>query len=395
MTSIVFGVASGLRNPSCTTANMPRHRIIPRLLVVDEPLPWDVFDANGALLLRRGYRIARASQRDVLLARGLYTEEDLANAPLATPQRSLSVLNTQDPFHLWDSVLDELEILLREIRSTEDFREQIEGLASLIQSLARNAADTALAAVILTNQYRYPIIHSLHVAVLIELVATRLQWSEDRRISAVCAALTQNLAMLNLQMRLCEQRMAPTEAQRQEIQRHPKLGHDMLQAAGVRDPLWLRTVLEHHETPGGGGYPFGISDPCEEAILLQTADIFSAKVSPRAARKPITPQEAAKSLYLASGGGERNPFVAVLIKEIGIFPPGTFVRLANGELALVTHRGASANTPEALALTTPMGMPYASPMPRQTTLRSHAIVAVIPRDQLNFEVNISRIWPSD
>lgn len=374
---------------------MPKHRIIPRLLAIDEPLPWDVFDANGALLLRRGYRIARASQRDVLLARGLYTEEDLTDAVTPSTPRPLSAVNIQDPFHLWDSVMDELEVLLREMRGIEDFCEQVEGLASLIQTLARRAADTALAAVILTNQYRYPIIHSLHVAVLAELVATRLDWSEDRRISLVCAALTQNLAMLDLQTRLCEQRVAPTDTQRQEIQRHPKLGHDMLQVAGVKDALWLRVVLEHHEKSGGGGYPFGIAEPCAEAILLQTADIFAAKVSPRAARKPITPQEAARSLYLASGGGENNPFVAVLIKEIGIFPPGTFVRLANGELALVTHRGASANTPEALALTTPQGMPYAAPITRQTALKSHAIVAVIPRDRLDIEVNLARIWPTD
>lgn len=374
---------------------MPRHRIIPRLLVIDEPLPWDVFDANGALLLRRGYRIARASQRDVLLARGLYTDEDPALQEGAASARTLPQMNIRDPFHLWDSVVDELETLLREIRSIEDFRCQIEGLASLIKDLVSRAADTALAAVILTNQVRYPIIHSLHAAVLAEIVAVRLGWDEDRRISLICAALTQNLAMLDLQMRLCEQRVAPTEMQRQEILRHPKLGVDLLQGAGVKDARWLAAVLEHHEIPGGGGYPYGIGAPAEEAILLQTADIFSAKVSPRAARKAITPQEAAKSLYLASGGGEKNPFVAVLIKEIGIFPPGTFVRVASGELALVARRGLAANTPEVLALTTPQGMPYGTPVLRQTAQKTHAIVAVIPREQLGFAVNLARIWPGD
>jgi len=143
---------------------------------------------------------------------------------------------------------------------------------------------------------------------------------------------------------------------------------------------------------GGGGYPFGIVVPSDEALLIQTADVFSAKVSPRAARKPVTPQEAAKSLYLGSGGGEKNPYVAVLIKEIGIFPPGTFVRLANGETGLVTRRGPNANTPEVISLISPQGMSYAAPLVRLTENKGHEVTSVIPRDQLKVEINVSRIW---
>lgn len=371
---------------------MAKHRVHPKQLLINEPLPWDVFDESGALLLCQGYRITRESQREVLMARGMYVEDGLISN--STTRRSKETLEF-DPFRLWDSVIDELEALLRDIRSEDDFRGQIESLAKLIQTLARRSPDTALAAIILTDQRRYPIIHSIHVAVLVELVAARLEWLPNRRISLICAALTQNLAMLDLQMKLCSQRIAPSLEQRQEIQRHPKLAHEMLMAAGVNDPPWLRAVLEHHEIVGGGGYPYGVTTPSEEALLIQTTDIFSAKVSPRAARKPVTPQEAARSLYVASGGGETNPYVAVLIKEIGIFPPGTFVRLANGETALVTRRGPNANTPEVISLISPQGMSYAAPMTRLTERKGLEVTAVIPRDQLKVEINVSRIWRAE
>ena len=368
---------------------MPRHRIQARQLLIDQPLSWDVYDENGSLLLCQGYRITRESQREVLMARGLYVDDSLLGTHAHKPQRETREF---DPFRLWDSVIDELDVLLRDIRSEPDFRGQIESLARLIQQQARRSPDTALAAIILTDQRRYPIIHSIHVAVLVELVAARLEWLPDRRISLICAALTQNLAMIDLQMTLCTQRIAPSLAQRTEIQRHPKLAHEMLIEAGVTDPRWLRAVLEHHEAVGGGGYPFGIVMPSEEALLIQTADVFAAKVSPRAARKPVTPQEAARTLYLASGDGERNPYVAVLIKEIGIFPPGTFVRLANGETGLVTRRGPNANTPEVLSLISPHGMSYAAPLTRMTERKGMEVVTVIPRDQLKVEINVSRIW---
>lgn len=372
---------------------MAKNRIAPRQILLNEPLPWDVFDENGTLLLCRGYMITRESQRRVLIARGLYAEEALLKAFRPAPDNRPPVEQQgSNPFRLWDSVIDELEVLLRDIRLIGDFRAQIEGLANLIQDLTQRSPDTSLAAIILTDQRRYPIIHSIHVAVLAELVGSRLSWIIDRRVSLICAAMTQNLGMIDLQMRLCTQRMAPSLPQREEIQRHPKLGHEMLVAAGVKDPLWLRTVLEHHEQVGGGGYPYGITTPCEEALLIQTADIFAAKVSPRAARKPITPQDAARSLYLDSGGGEKNPYVAVLIKEIGIFPPGTLVRLANGETGMVTRRGANANTPEVVSLFSPHGLPYAERQIRQTSHKGNEVVGVIPRDQIKAEINVNRIW---
>lgn len=368
---------------------MPKHRINARQLLIDEELPWDVYDESGQLLLCKGYRITRESQREVLMARGLYVDEIHVQ-----PQRNTADNRGYNPFRVWDSIIDELEVLLRDIRMEQDFKEQIEGLAKLIQELARRSPDTALAAIILTDQRRYPVIHSVHVAVLVELVAARLEWLPDRRISLICAALTQNLAMIDLQMKLCHQRIAPSMLQRQEIQRHPKLAHEMLQAAGVRDLLWLRAVLEHHELTGGGGYPFGIVTPCDEALLIQTSDIFSAKVSPRAARKPVTAQEAARSIYLESINTQKNNFISVLIKEIGIFPPGTFVTLSNGELALVTRRGESANTPEVLSLISPMGTSYVDPVPRSTARKLHEVAAVIPRDQVKVQINPERIWRS-
>lgn len=375
---------------------MSRHRIKPKLLVLYEPLPWDVFDQNGTLLMRKGTRLMRESQRDILVARGLYAAEPPEQELPQTeePERA-PALPPRSPFRLWDSVIGELEILLRNVSATTDFRVQIENLARLILELVGKAPDAALAAMMLANLKHYPIVHCIHTAILAELIGTRLGWMQDHRLSVLCAALTQNLGMLELQNSLCQQSEAPTPSQRGQILRHPILSHELLRSAGITDHLWLQAVLEHHELPEGGGYPFGIASPCAEAVLLQTADIFSAKISARAARNSITPQRAARSLYLESGSGRKNPFVAVLIKEIGIFPPGTFVRLANDEIALVMRRGSRVNTPEALSLTTPHGIPYHQPVLRRTAHRSFAIVAVIPRSRLKISINVERIWPTD
>ncbi len=176
-----------------------KHPVAPEQLQLGKPLPWNVFDDAGQLLLCKGYVIARESQLQVLMARGLYIHESLLRT---IPPRGNSP-SGYDPFRLWEFILDELAVLLRTVRIEPDFLMQMGSLAHLVQMLAERSPDTALAAMILTEQRRYPIIHSLHTAILCELIARRLGWDEARRTSLCCAAMTMNLAMLDLQQLLC------------------------------------------------------------------------------------------------------------------------------------------------------------------------------------------------
>lgn len=364
-----------------------RHALPYEALEVGQPLPWDVFDPSGQLLLCRGYVLTRESQIAVLVGRGMYVDERIARPASPTMRKP-----SNDPFSLWHNVRIELEALLRNLRLETDFVRELDGLAALIDHLAEKNADTALAAMMLTDQRHYALAHSLHVAILCELAARRLGWDGPRRRSVVCAAMCMNLAMLDLQSALCSQRSAPSADQRAQIRRHPSLAASLLREAGVSDPLWLRAVEQHHEAPGGHGYPIGITTPCEEAQLIRTTDIFSAKVSPRAARKPVSVREAARSLLLGGPDGRPDPFAAVLIKEVGIFPPGTFVRLANGETAIVWKRGEAANAPIVASVLSAAGSFYDRPVRRQTEDKQFEIVAVLPRDELRVNVNYERIW---
>ncbi|MDB5802347.1 MAG: hypothetical protein JWL63_3286 [Rhodocyclales bacterium] len=364
-----------------------KHPVAPEQLQLGKPLPWNVFDDAGQLLLCKGYVIARESQMQVLMARGLYINESLLRtiAPRNAP-------TGYDPFRLWEFILDELGVLLRSLRIEPDFLMQMDSLVHLVQTLAERSPDTALAAMILTEQRRYPIIHSLHTAILCELIARRLGWDEARRTSLCCAAMTMNVAMLDLQQLLCSQRIAPTTDQRRDILRHPELGVDLLKSAGVKDEIWLTGVRDHHERVGGGGYPLGLTGPGEEAYLIQTCDIFSAKVSPRAARAPATAQEAARALFMQAQGGAPNPFAAALIKEVGIFPPGTCVNLANGETGIVLRRGPSANTPLVMSLINQHGLSYQQPLRRDTSVKTYEIVSVVPRDKMRVRFNPEMLW---
>lgn len=352
------------------------------------PLPWDLYDEAGQLLLRRGYVLNNPKQLASFMERGLFIHA----AEASTSAMALLDRN-YDPFWLWDDIIVRLGQLLRNHDQDADFPIQIDNLAQLAQLLINRSRDAALAAMILlTDQPRYSVVHCLNAAILAELVALRLGWDEERRRSVVCAALTMNIATVDTQQQLADQAEPLTPEQQAAIQSHPSVGAEMLRGVGVKDSIWLQAVQDHHETPLGKGYPTGHKEISEEATLLRTTDVFSAKVSPRSHRKPMSGPQAARVLFTDPGMASENPFIAVLIKEIGIYPPGSFVKLVNGETGIVYKRSDNAHTPVVLSLTNSKGTPESKPIRRDTSRAEHKILSVIPRDDIRLRLNPTSFW---
>ena len=82
---------------------------------------------------------------------------------------------------------------------------------------------------------------------------------------------------------------------------------------------------------------------------------------------------------------------AALIKVVGLYPPGTIVRLANGEVGLVFKRGFSANEPLVAALLGKSGSPLSAPVVRDTRLASQAIAASLAPAELKLRVNLEAL----
>jgi hypothetical protein len=188
----------------------------------------------------------------------------------------------------------------------------------------------------------------------------------------VKSALTMNLSILDVQGRYAVHGRLG-EAQRAQIRAHPEQAVTRLRAAGVNDEEWLQTVLEHHERKGGGGYPGNLSEVSEGAEVLRMADVFMAKISSRSERPALPIQDAARQMFAEAGA---SPAASAIIKEYGIYPPGNYVQLVSGEMAIVIRRGATAHTPIAAAITDKSGMPSVSTARRDTSQPAYAIKAL-------------------
>lgn len=240
----------------------------------------------------------------------------------------------------------------------------------------------------------YAIRHSVDVAVVSLVAAGSMGKPEDELARLALAALAMNVGMLDQQERMQSLRSPLSAAEARMIRAHPGEAVRLLAAAGVEDALLLDCVLAHHECEDGSGYPAGRKreDIPELARIVSLADRYCARISARSYRRPMVPSHALRDILL-EGKAMIDPAIgAVFVRELGVYPVGTFVRLLNGELGVVCRRGATPGTPTVAVLAGPRGTALAPPQERDTADDFHSIRAVLTDTHAVSGFTLSQVW---
>ena len=360
------------------------------------PLPGNVYDNAGQLLLSKGYIPDSQSQIDVLLSRGMYVEisvfEELFKpsfAATAAPELQKKF----DPFLVRNALKISLNRLQRAVLDGLAKPAQIVEFADHLQAFADTDHEAAIAACLLDHQDEtYVVAHSLNTATFCALLAKRLNWSAARRSSTVCAALTMNLGMFELQPRLQRHATPLVPAQLEQVHAHPDASLAALQKLGVTDTVWLEAVRQHHEKPSAGGYPQKVAEPVEESQLLRLFDVFCARAMARADRKPQAPAQIVRTLFVEEGQSANGALVASLVKMLGLYPPGSFVKLENKELAVVFRADPENNSLAVAAVTTAVGTPTMQPVRRDTYRKGFSVASAVAYDKVSIGYDLGKLW---
>ena len=358
-----------------------KHRVQP-----GTPLPFNVRDADRTLLLARGQRVETTEQLNALFTRGALVDmAELVSARdevLKAPREALP--------RLWAGCLDKVGQALQSA-SAKGFRNALDDAAAPVQALIERDPDLAIFQVLrhgASEDMAYGALRSLQTAITGQLVAQRLGWEAEQCERLFKVALTMNISMLSLQGQLARQRTVPTPEQRNALQTHPMRSVRMLQLAGITDAAWLAAVLHHHEQEDGSGYPSGATEISDLATLARRADMYTSKLASRSTRDALAADMAGRQMFMQDPG---HPMTAALVREFGIYPPGCYVRLASGELALVVARGATITTPMVACLTDERGMSLARPERRPTDGGAHAVVGVVGERQAQVRLPLDRL----
>ncbi|MDH5204701.1 MAG: hypothetical protein OEY75_05560 [Hylemonella sp.] len=390
-------------------------------ILIGKALPFPIRNEGGVLLANKGFVVSSRQELELMLGRGVSFYIDASDSEayhraylgqlysavgqnkslgqIASVTASVSGPTSRRPVDRDPAPVDWLDLqsqghtLLREPGSPH-FSERLGNLLSQLQGHVQQNPDGCLFALFhlaSSETQMYSATHAMLVCVMCSLASRGvLGWPEQVDETLCLAALTMNIGMTELQDRLAVQTYAVTPEQRKHIDHHPALSVALLEKAGITNAVLLEAVLNHHSvTPG----PLASKTPgLRMARLIQRADMFAARLSPRAKRAPLTPAAAMQASYFDENR-QVDEAGAALIKAVGVHSPGAFVRLATNEVAVVLRRGTNPLMPRVAVLVNREGLPTAEPILRDTSLRDYRITSSVSRQDVKVQLNLQRLIP--
>lgn len=375
---------------------MSKQRVMQMDLAVGKPLQWDVYDCGGQLLLRKGHVIESESQLERLVDAGMFVETDSKAGHLA-----LGVNQEKEHRSALKAVLSARDIaaqIARGIKSPEfELVAKLQRCIELIQTACEVNRDVATATILLRQEGSYAIRHQVDVATVCLLVARDLALPEAECQAIVAAALTMNLSMIEVQDKLDGLRGELVPAMRKVLLEHPRKSVELLRSFGVQDKLWLELVAQHHEREDGSGYVSGLSGRQIQlgAKIIALADRYCARISNRTERPRKQPSVAMREIFNDRGSYVDAELTTSFVKTLGIYPAGTMVRLAGGEIGIVTKTLDRVSNPIVHALLGLHGTPLTMPLPRNTSQSVHSIQEAVDPKKVNLTVRMFNLWGKD
>jgi hypothetical protein len=377
-------------------------------------LPVDMRAPDGRLLLRRGQALESESQLAMLSTHhACMTETDaqawdkalqrqmrsmvangmdmraVVQAPMPATILDTDYLQGRPVDGGWLDVQEILRGLLYQGADAAAALPRLEGIEQAVNRLLTHDPDDALFVLFQTLPdlgLGYCATHALLTGVVGKLTAGKLDLPAAQGDLLLRSALVMNIGMARPQDNLARQRKPPNLFQRELISSHAPDSAQILQGFGANDKQWLAMVRHHHQNATDDGHGTAPA-PLQ---LLNLADVLVAKMAPRTSRVALSALQTVRSL-MQDPAAQSQPQRAAMASVLGFYPPGTYLTLANGELAVVIARGERANTPHVASLVNAKGMVMSTYLYRDTGHADFAVCAPMLASQINIKVRMDKV----
>ncbi|TOM27550.1 HD family phosphohydrolase [Vibrio parahaemolyticus] len=193
------------------------------------------------------------------------------------------------------------------------------------------------------NEFEDIYFHSLNVAVIAMMIGRAKGYSAKQLKELSFATLFHDMGKIKIPTAILRKQVPLTEPETNYLKLHTKYGLDLAnQIEGF--PESAKTVIaQHHELRDGSGYPEGHKgDEIDElAQIVIVANAFDNLCHTPIASEQKIPYTALSHLYKNCKHLYKEENLNILIKFMGVFPPGTVVQLSNNMVGLVISVNAS------------------------------------------------------
>ena len=207
---------------------------------------------------------------------------------------------------------------------------------TLTDSVFRNV-DALLSLTALKDYSEHTYTHSVNVCCLTLAIAFASGVIEEDAAIIGVGGLLHDIGKSKIPLSLLDKPGPLTNDERKVVMSHPLFGEDILKKMGNIPEEAFYITGQHHEKVSGEGYPRGMagSEMHLWAKMAAVADVYDALTSARPYKPGLPPHVALRVIFDGKGTGFDGTVVDTFIKQLGIYPVGSFVKLNTQEMGVV------------------------------------------------------------
>jgi len=179
--------------------------------------------------------------------------------------------------------------------------------------------------------------HVLNVSILAMMLAKNLKCSADEVKWTGLGAMFHDIGKLKIPSQILRKVTPLTTPELNFLKLHPKLGLELL-GLTQQFPQEAKAIVEqHHEYLDGSGYPGALKEGQinKLARIVAVVNEFDNLCHPLDMSQARSPHHALSLMYKTMKGKLGDLEMKVMIKMMGIYPPGTVVLLSDKRVGIV------------------------------------------------------------
>ncbi len=178
--------------------------------------------------------------------------------------------------------------------------------------------------------------HSLNVTALSLLLGQKLGLDAKQLHLLGLGALFHDLGHQEIPSQILLKKKPLTPVEEKVYQRHPTLGVEIAKRIGVLPDEAVAIIGQHHERLDGSGYPKGLKGKVGTLVrIVAIVDRYDELCNHPDPKRSLSPYEAVSYMYGKEPGKYDKTILTAFIANLGIYPPGTVVRLSDQRIACV------------------------------------------------------------
>ncbi len=208
-----------------------------------------------------------------------------------------------------------------------DILEETENSRALLNLIGSNETDEEF------------FLHALNVCSLSLMIGQDLGLGREDKEKLALGALFHDVGELKYPAeKLLRKGFMPPSELKAFLDTHPKYGVEMVEKLPNFPFEALEVIHQHHERLNGSGYPSGKKDEqiSKFAKIVMVVDEYDELCHHPDPARSLIPSEALSYLYVKCRHTLWNEAVISLVKQLGVYPPGSLVHLSNQKVGIVT-----------------------------------------------------------